>query len=158
MPLQTRLTETLEIEHPILLAPMDLVASGKLAAAVSHAGGLGLIGGGYGDADWLKQEFAAADNARVGCGFITWSLARKPELLDLALQYQPVAVMLSFGDPRPFASKIKKNGRKAHLSGSIAGPGQGSHRRRSRHSRSSGHRSGWAWGEPHDPDPGARDR
>ena len=39
MPLQTRLTTALGIEHPILLAPMDLVASGKLAAAVSHAGG-----------------------------------------------------------------------------------------------------------------------
>src|SRR5918994_2486706 len=108
MPLQTRLTETLEVEYPILLAPMDLVASGKLAAAVSHAGGLGLIGGGYGNADWLEQEFAAAGHARVGCGFITWSLAKKPELLDLALQHQPAAVMLSFGDPRPFAARVKK--------------------------------------------------
>ena len=81
MPLQTRLTTALGIEHPILLAPMDLVAGGKLAAAVSHAGGLGLIGGGYGNADWLEQEFAAASNAKVGCGFITWSLAKKPGLL-----------------------------------------------------------------------------
>src|SRR5215213_6861577 len=112
MPLQTRLTKTLEIEHPILLAPMDLVASGKLAAAISHAGGLGLIGGGYGNADWLEQEFAAAGNARVGCGFITWSLANKPELLDLALRHRPVAVMLSFGDPSPFVAKIKDAGAK----------------------------------------------
>jgi hypothetical protein len=82
MPLQTRLTTALGTEHPILLAPMDLVAGGKLAAAVSHAGGLGLIGGGYGNADWLEQELAAAGNARVGCGFITWSLAKKPDLLD----------------------------------------------------------------------------
>jgi hypothetical protein len=81
MPLQTRLTTALGIEHPILLAPMDLVAGGKLAAAVSHAGGLGHIGGGYGNADWLEQEFAAASNAKVGCGFITWSLAKKPGLL-----------------------------------------------------------------------------
>lgn len=112
MPLQTRLTVALGIEHPILLAPMDLVASGQLAAAVSHAGGLGLIGGGYGNAEWLEREFAAAGNAKVGCGFITWSLAKKPELLDLALQHQPVAVMLSFGDPGPFASKIKESGAK----------------------------------------------
>ena len=112
MPLQTRLTTALGIEHPILLAPMDLVAGGKLAAAVSHAGGLGLIGGGYGNADWLEQEFAAAGNAKVGCGFITWSLAKKPDLLDLALQHQPVAVMLSFGDPSPFAAKIKRAGAK----------------------------------------------
>jgi nitronate monooxygenase len=102
-----RVTEALGIEYPVLLAPMDLVASGTLASAVSQAGGLGLIGGGYGNAEWLEQEFAAAGNARVGCGFITWSLANKPELLDLALRHRPVAVMLSFGDPSPFAAKIK---------------------------------------------------
>ena len=47
MPIRNRLTEILGIEHPILLAPMDLVSGGRLAAAVSHAGGLGLLGGGY---------------------------------------------------------------------------------------------------------------
>jgi nitronate monooxygenase len=50
MALRTRLTEQLGIEHPILFAPMGFVAGGKLAAAVTAAGGLGLIGGGYGDA------------------------------------------------------------------------------------------------------------
>ena len=39
--------------------------------------------------------------------FITWSLAKKPHLLDLVLAHQPAAVMLSFGDPRPFASRIE---------------------------------------------------
>jgi len=107
-----RVTEALGIEYPVLLAPMDLVASGTLASAVSQAGGLGLIGGGYGNAEWLEQEFAAAGNARVGCGFITWSLANKPELLDLALRHRPVAVMLSFGDPSPFVAKIKDAGAK----------------------------------------------
>ena len=110
MPLHTRITDLLKIEHPILLAPMDLVAGGKLASAVSQAGGLGLIGGGYGDAEWLEQEFAAAGNARVGCGFITWSLERKPELLDAALAHSPQAVMLSFGDPKLFAPKIRAAG------------------------------------------------
>ena len=78
MALRTRLTELFGIEHPILSAPMGIAAGGKLAAAVSHAGGLGLIGGGYGDEQWLARELDAAGNARVGCGFITWSLARKP--------------------------------------------------------------------------------
>lgn len=49
------------------------------------AGGLGLIGGGYGATEWLRREFDQAGEARVGCGFITRSLARSPELLDLAL-------------------------------------------------------------------------
>jgi nitronate monooxygenase len=110
MTIRNRLTERLGIEHPIFSAPMAFAAGGKLAAAVSSAGGLGMIGGGYGDADWLKQQFAAAGNMKVGCGFITWSLARQPELLDLALSYSPAAIMLSFGSPEPFAARVKATG------------------------------------------------
>jgi nitronate monooxygenase len=110
VPIPTAATELLGIDHPIVSAPMDAVAGGRLAAAVSRAGGLGLIGGGYGDETWLRREFDLADGARVGCGFITWSLTTRPELLDLALAYHPVAVMLSFGDPTPFAEKIRSSG------------------------------------------------
>lgn len=108
--LKTRLTERLGIEHPILLAPMGVMAGGRLAAAVSDAGGLGMIGGGYGDADWLELQFAAAGSARVGCGFITWSMARTPHLLDQVLARQPAALMLSFGELEPHASRIKARG------------------------------------------------
>jgi nitronate monooxygenase len=107
MTIRTRLTERLNIEHPILNAPMGGAAGGRLAAAVTAAGGLGLIGGGMADPDWLTHEFAEAGNARVGCGFITWSLAGQPATLDIALAHAPVAVMLSFGDPSPFAPAIK---------------------------------------------------
>ncbi|HUL97578.1 MAG TPA: nitronate monooxygenase [Usitatibacter sp.] len=110
MRLKTRLTGKLGIEHPILLAPMNVFAGGRLAAAVSQAGGLGLIGAGYGDAEWLERQFAAAGRARVGCGFITWSMARSPELLDLVLAREPAALMLSFGDVEPHASRIKARG------------------------------------------------
>ena len=44
MAISTRITEILRIQHPVLLAPMDLVADARLAAEVSRAGGLGLIG------------------------------------------------------------------------------------------------------------------
>lgn len=108
--LNTRLTKRLGIEHPVLSAPMAFAGGGALAAAVTAAGGLGLIGGGYGDAAWLRREFAAAGNQRVGCGFITWSLARRPALLDEALARRPEAVMLSFGDPEPFAGAIRAAG------------------------------------------------
>jgi len=110
MAIRNRLTEILGIEHPVLLAPMDVVSGGRLAAAVSHAGGLGLVGGGYGDGDWIDREWALAGNARIGCGFITWSLAKHPALLDGVLAHQPAAVMLSFGDPRPFAPAIRAAG------------------------------------------------
>ena len=108
--MRTRLTQKLGIEHPIISAPMGLAAGGRLAAAVSGAGGLGLIGGGYGDADWIEREFAAAGNASVGCGFITWSLAQKPHLLELVLARAPAGVMLSFGEVAPFAQRIKESG------------------------------------------------
>jgi nitronate monooxygenase len=104
--------DVLGAEKPIVLAPMGFVSGGVLAAAVSHAGGLGLIGAGYGDASWIRREFERAAGARVGVGFITWSLARQPQLLELALGYAPCAVMLSFGDPRPFAEKIRASGAK----------------------------------------------
>jgi nitronate monooxygenase len=110
MALYTRLTEMLSIEHPIISAPMAFAAGGKLAAAVTAAGGLGLIGGGYGDAEWLEREFGKAQKVRIGCGFITWSLAKRPALLDLALAHSPAALMLSFGSPIPFARRIKAVG------------------------------------------------
>lgn len=108
--LTTRLTESFGIEQPIVLAPMALVSGGRLAAAVTQAGGLGLIGGGYADTDWLQTQVGLADGARVGYGFITWSLARNPGVLDIALEQRPEAVMLSFGELQPFADRIHAAG------------------------------------------------
>ena len=108
--LRTRLTEVLRHAHPIRSAPMAVAAGGRLAAAVSAAGGLGLIGGGYGDADWLEREFVAAGNARVGCGFIGWSIADKPDVLAKALAHAPAAVMTSFADPARLSVAIKDAG------------------------------------------------
>jgi nitronate monooxygenase len=110
MPLRTRLTERLAIRHPILQAPMGSTAGGVLAAAVSAAGGLGLIGGGGAPGDWVDNQFAAAGNQRAGCGFITWRLAQQPAVLDLALAHSPTAVMFSFGDASPFISKVRQRG------------------------------------------------
>ncbi|MGP0090033.1 MAG: NAD(P)H-dependent flavin oxidoreductase [Xanthobacteraceae bacterium] len=110
MAISTRLTELLRVKHPILLARMDRVADGRLAALVSHTGGFGIIGASYGDEAWLTRELDAAGDARVGVGFITWSMARRPRLLDLALERRPPAVMLSFGDVRPHAPTIKRAG------------------------------------------------
>jgi nitronate monooxygenase len=110
MPIKTPLTQRLSITHPVLLAPMDLVADSRLAAAVSAAGGLGILGGGYGDAAWLSDQLDRLSSARVrfGVGFITWSLARQTQLLEMALERKPVAVLLSFGDARPFVERIHR--------------------------------------------------
>ena len=108
--LRTRLTERLKLVHPVLSAPMAFMAGGALASAVSEAGGLGLIGGGFSDADWLREQLGLAGNRAVGCGFITWHLHERPELLDIALEHRPAALFLSFGDPAPFAPTIKQSG------------------------------------------------
>lgn len=114
MSLSTKLTKSLGITHPVLLAPMDVVADARLTAAVSAAGGLGILGGGYGDEQWLSRELDALAKAssRFGVGFITWNMAKQPKLLDLALERRPAAIMLSFGEPRPFVDRIKRTGAK----------------------------------------------
>lgn len=105
--IETRLTKAFGIDAPVLCAPMALATGGRLAAAVTRAGGLGLIGGAYCDADWITREFEAAGNTAVGCGFITWKLAQTPGLLDTVLARDPAAIFLSFGDPAPFAPAIR---------------------------------------------------
>ncbi len=110
MAIRTALTDLLGISCPVLLAPMAFISGGAAAAAVSRAGGLGFLGAGYGDQGWLEEEARQVEGERVGVGFITWSLARRPSLLDLALDQKPAAVWLSFGDARPFAAPVKSRG------------------------------------------------
>jgi len=112
MAIETALTARLGITHPILSAPMDVIAGARLVQAVSEAGGFGILGGGYGERGWLEQEAGKLGQCRApfGIGFITWSLAKQPELLDVALAARPRAIMLSFGDPKPFAARIKAAG------------------------------------------------
>ena len=108
--IETALTRLLGIQHPILLAPMGSAAGGKLAAAVTHAGGLGMLGSGYADEKAIRRELVEAGNAKVGIGFILWALDKNPAALDVALDAKPAAVMLSFGDPSPYAKRIKTAG------------------------------------------------
>jgi enoyl-[acyl-carrier protein] reductase II len=57
--MQTRLTEMLGIEHPVMLAGMGGVSYAPLAAAVSEAGGLGTLGASTMGADQMVEEIAA---------------------------------------------------------------------------------------------------
>ena len=110
--IETALTRLLGITHPILLAPMGSAAGGRLAAAVTHAGGLGLVGSGYANEATIRKELVEAGNATVGVGFITWALDANPGALNVALDARPVAIMLSFGDPAPYAPAIRAAGSK----------------------------------------------
>jgi nitronate monooxygenase len=112
--IRTRLTQRFSIRHPIVCAPMAFVTGGALAAAVSRAGGLGIVAGGYAGALGREPDFetevARAKPGKFGVGFITWALERSPGMLTTALRHLPSCVFLSFGDPRPFAAEIHEAG------------------------------------------------
>jgi nitronate monooxygenase len=111
MTLSTAFTRLFGIQHPIALAPMGGFAGGALTAAVSNGGGLGLLGGGNGDQDWLARELPiAAQNTSKpwGVGFQTWAV--DAGTVERALEARPSAVMLSFGDPRPFTELVREAG------------------------------------------------
>ncbi|MFJ6567430.1 NAD(P)H-dependent flavin oxidoreductase [Streptomyces sp. NPDC091292] len=111
MVLSTQFTELFGVRHPIALAPMGGSAGGALAAAVSRGGGLGLLGSANGDPEWLGREVpfvAEAAGKPWGIGFLTWQL--DVGAVERALEYGPRAVMLSFGDPRPFTERVRAAG------------------------------------------------
>ncbi|MBR3646727.1 MAG: enoyl-[Lachnospiraceae bacterium] len=58
--MKTRITELLEIEYPIIQGGMAWVADYHLAAAVSKAGGLGIIGAGGAPAEWVREQIREA--------------------------------------------------------------------------------------------------
>src|ERR1700760_953042 len=54
--IKTTVTDLLKIKHPVLLAGMNVAAGPKLAAAVTNAGGLGVIGGMSYSPDMLREQ------------------------------------------------------------------------------------------------------
>lgn len=84
---------------PIISAPMGGVAGGRFAAAVSTAGGLGMIGmGSAGSPEALQRERASVPaGARVGIGLVDWVVGRHPELLEQSLAARPALLTVNFG-------------------------------------------------------------
>ncbi|GHJ42464.1 nitronate monooxygenase family protein [Streptomyces sp. TS71-3] len=108
---QTALTELFGIECPVVSAPMGGSAGGVLATAVSRGGGLGMVGGGGSEPDWLERELSlvTAETTRPwGVGFLSW--ADDVDAVVRALAFRPSAVMLSFGDPKPLAAPVRDAG------------------------------------------------
>jgi nitronate monooxygenase len=140
MAISTHLTRLLGIQHPLMSAPMAGVSGGRLANAFAKAGGLGLIGAGYLDADWIEHQLSLVTPGQaVGVGFITWQLDERPHLLQVALQAKPRAIFLSFGDIDRYVSAVHGAGslviaqvqnldqaRKAHQAGADIIVAQGS--------------------------------
>lgn len=111
--LATAWTAGLGLAAPVLNAPMGGIAGGALAAAVSRAGGLGMIGvGSAGSTALLEREAARTrdEGLRFGIGLLDWALARDPGLLDSALAAGPVLVSVSFGDDWRWADRVRAAG------------------------------------------------
>jgi nitronate monooxygenase len=109
--LQTALTELLGIRIPIFNAPMTPQAGGALAAAVSDAGGFGMLGF---DEDEGEESIAAQaallEDRSFGIGMAAWVLDARPHLLDLAIRAHPKLVSISFGNPAPYVDKLHAAG------------------------------------------------
>jgi len=104
--LHTRICELLGIEHPIISAPMSGRATGELAAAVSAAGGFGLIGGSTAGPAWLRAQIRAVrerTDRPFGVGFIS-SAPGLEDVLQVALDERVAAVSHSFSDPTPYVA------------------------------------------------------
>lgn len=105
--LTTPLCALLGIERPILNASMAGTATGELAAAVSEAGGFGMIGGTNPDgAPWLREQIRVARSLTArpfGVGFIS-SFPDTEELARAALEEGVAAINHSFADPTPFVA------------------------------------------------------
>lgn len=110
--IHTRMCEVLNVEHPIISAPMAGTAGGALAAAVSEAGGFGMIGGSSGDAAWLREQIRYVrerTDKPFGVGFIS-SFADVDELIAVALEERVAAIGHSFADPTAYVGPAHERG------------------------------------------------
>lgn len=114
--LSTDWSRSMGIDVPIVNAPMGGAAGGALAAAVSRAGGLGMIGmGSSATAGKLAAELPHVSNLDrpFGIGLVEWVAACQPDLLDTALAAGPALLSVSFGDQWDWV-------RRAHDAGALA--------------------------------------
>ena len=95
--LSTTWSRDFGLRVPIVNAPMGGVAGGRLAAAVSAAGGLGMVGmGSDGSRAALKIQLQHV-SGRFGIGLVDWVMRSEAGLLDDALAAGPALLSVSFG-------------------------------------------------------------
>ncbi|BDT90952.1 2-nitropropane dioxygenase [Nocardia sputorum] len=98
---------------PLVNAPMGGVAGGRLAAAVTAAGGLGMIGmGSAGSVRALEQELPHVRGVAgpFGIGLVDWVVAGQPELLEAAIEARPALISVSFGEDLGWAARVADAG------------------------------------------------
>ncbi len=112
--LKTRFTNVLGLEYPVMSAPMSNHSGGRLAAAVSLAGGLGTFGGTNDlGPDWLREQIAyvrSETDRPFGVGFITQLIEYNTTNIEIALEERVQVFIFSFADPDPWVSRAKDAG------------------------------------------------
>lgn len=110
-----RLCELLGIKYPIIMGGMSWAGTPKLAAAVSNAGGLGIIGSGPMRANHLKDaisQIRSLTDKPFGVNIILVS-PYADELVDVVMQEHVPVVTFGAGNPSKYMSKLKELGIKA---------------------------------------------
>jgi len=115
MTLRTRLTDLLGVRHPIMLAGMGGVSYAELAAAVSNAGGYGVLGMAGRTPDFIRDEMRKL-RTFTDKPFGVDLLAASPESLtasvDVIIEEGASAFVAGLGVPMPILEKLKKAGLK----------------------------------------------
>lgn len=109
MALKTRLTELLGIEHPIIQGGMAWTATAELAAAVSNAGGLGIIGAGHMPTELLREQIRLAKELTdrpfgVNLMLLTPHI---DELVAMVLEEGVQAVTTGAGNPGKYMAALQ---------------------------------------------------
>ncbi|PBJ65625.1 2-nitropropane dioxygenase, partial [Mycobacterium avium subsp. hominissuis] len=95
---------------PIVNAPMGGVAGGRLAAAVTAAGGLGMVGMGSVATRRLLAEQLQYVDGRFGIGLVDWVMRNEAGLLEDALAARPALLSVSFGTDWSWVAKAHDAG------------------------------------------------
>lgn len=110
--MRTWLSERFGLTVPVVAAPMAGVSTGRLAAAVSAAGGLGMLGvGPTSTPDWVREQCVVAQKAgRFGVGVLAWALAQDDALVDVIVAQAPALVSVSYGPYERWIAPLQNAG------------------------------------------------
>ncbi|HHV78284.1 MAG TPA: hypothetical protein GXX40_01485 [Firmicutes bacterium] len=109
-----RICELLGIRYPIIQGGMAHVATGALAAAVSEAGGLGILGTGHASKEWIKAEIATIRSITqkpFGVNIAMFS-PNVRDVVDVVVEEGVPVVTTGGGNPMPYIKALKEAGAK----------------------------------------------